>query len=253
MNGDVSRPIVTGINFVMEAIMNTSQIKVWDPFIRIFHWSLVGLFVLAYLTGETEGAIHNWAGYAIILLIATRIIWGFVGSKHARFSDFVRSPAAVLRYLKGVLTGNAPRILGHNPAGGWMVLLLLTSILATGGSGLIVLGLEGGGPLAGQIAPDGWVVSVGNTLGAEEPHVEQDEDDDAQEHLGDRAGSHSETIASTNQGFESAEDAWEEIHEFLANFTVFLVVLHVIGVIFSSIVHRENLVRAMFTGKKPAR
>ena len=231
--------------------MSTPQIKVWDPFVRIFHWALVGLFTLAYLTGESEGAVHNWAGYGIILLIGARIIWGFVGGRHARFSDFVRSPAAVLRYLKGVLSGNAPRTLGHNPAGGWMVLLLLTSILATGGSGLIVLGLEGEGLLAGRIAPDGWVVTVGSTLGAAENHAEYDEvayehDDDS-----DHTGAHT-TTASTDPGLESAEDAWEEIHEFVANFTVLLVLLHVIGVIASSIVHRENLVRAMFTGKKRA-
>lgn len=253
MNGDVSQPIVTGINSVMEAVMNTPQIKVWDFFIRVFHWTLVGLFALAYLTGEIEGAIHNWAGYAIMLLIGARIIWGFVGSKHARFSDFVRSPAAVMRYLKGVLTGDAPRTLGHNPAGGWMVLLLLTSILATGGSGLIVLGLEGGGPLAGQIAPDGWVVTVGNRLGGEESLDEHEEDEKEHENDSDSSSGQSETMLSKNQEFESAEDAWEEIHEFLANFTVFLIVLHVIGVIISSIVHRENLVRAMITGKKPAR
>ncbi len=231
--------------------MRTTQIKVWDPLIRIFHWTLVGLFALAYLTGESEGAVHNWAGYGIMVLIAARIIWGFVGSEHARFTDFVRSPAAAFRYLKGVLTGHAPRSLGHNPAAGWMVLLLLTSILATGGSGLIVLGLEGGGPLAGRIAADGWVVTVANTLGAEQSDTEHEEEE--HENDGDGADRQSGTMVPTNQTFESAEDAWEEIHELLANFTVLLVLLHVIGVIVSSIAHRENLIRAMFTGMKRAR
>ena len=240
--------------------MSTRNIKVWDRFVRIFHWSLVGLFTLAYLTGDDAGTIHVWSGYAIIALIASRIIWGFVGTKHARFSDFVRGPSAVFRYLKGLANGNAARTLGHNPAGGWMVLLLLVSILATAGSGLVVLGLEGEGPMAGRIASDGWIVSVGNTFGGDEgdggkgrEHENGDDDDgykngDSGSVSAVNAGSG--MAAADNQPFESAEDAWEEIHEFFANLTVLLVILHVIGVIVSSIAHRENLVRAMVTGTK---
>jgi len=230
--------------------MSVRAIKVWDPFVRIFHWSLVGLFVLAYFTGDDNDAIHVWAGYTIVLLIVLRIIWGFAGSKHARFSDFVRSPAAAFRYLKEVVRGKAPRFLGHNPAAGWMVLLLLVSILATGASGLIVLGLEGEGPLAGRIAADGWVMAVGTTLGAAESHTEHENDDERHEIENNDTVSRKSTIVSANQSLDSAEDAWEEIHEFLANFTVLLVVLHVAGVILSSIAHRENLVRAMLTGVK---
>jgi len=234
--------------------MRTDTIKVWDPFIRVFHWSLVGLFTLSYVTGETEESVHVWSGYAILVLIALRIIWGFVGSRHARFTDFVRSPAAVSRYLKKEFSGNAPRSLGHNPAGGWMVLLLLLSILATGGSGLIVLGLEGDGPMASHIAADGWIVTVGNTLGESETHENQayKEEEDDHEYEGDRASLHKETSTQANQPLAAAEDTWEEIHEFLANFTVFLVVLHIAGVLISSIAHRENLVRAMFSGMKRA-
>lgn len=233
--------------------MRTDAIKVWDPFIRIFHWSLAGLFTLGYLTGETEGMVHAWTGYGILLLIILRIIWGFVGTEHARFSDFVRSPATVFRYLRGEFSGNAPRTLGHNPAGGWMVLLLLVSILATGGSGLVVLGLEGGGPLAGRIAADGWLVTVGNTLGNGETHENRgyhEEEDD--EHESERPSARNESLTQANQPLAAAEDAWEEIHEFFANFTVLLVLLHIAGVIVSSIAHRENLVRAMFSGKKRA-
>jgi cytochrome b len=233
--------------------MRTDTIKVWDPFIRVFHWSLAGLFTVGYLTGETEGTVHVWTGYGILLLIGLRVIWGFVGTKHARFSDFVRSPATVFRYLRGELSGNAPRTLGHNPAGGWMVLLLLVSILATGGSGLVVLGLEGGGPLAGRIAADGWLVTVGNTLGEGETHENRsyhEEEDD--EHESERPAAHAESLTQANQPLAAAEDGWEEIHEFFANFTVLLVLLHIAGVIVSSIAHRENLVRAMFSGIKRA-
>jgi cytochrome b len=240
--------------------MNTNNIKVWDRFVRIFHWSLAGLFALAYFTGDDAGTIHVWAGYGIVALIASRIVWGFVGSEHARFSDFVRSPSAAFRYLKGLASGKAKRTLGHNPAAGWMVLLLLASILATAGSGLVVLGLEGEGPMAGHIATDGWIVAVGNAVGGDEKsgdkereHEDKD-DDDGHERRDTGATSSgsagSSMTAAQNRPFESAEDAWEEIHEFLANLTVLLVILHVIGVIVSSIAHRENLVRAMFTGLK---
>lgn len=232
--------------------MSARLVKVWDPFVRIFHWSLVALFTLGYLTGEVEGPVHVWAGYGILALIALRVIWGFVGSEHARFSDFVRSPAAAFGYLKGLVKGNAPRTLGHNPAAGWMILLLLASVLATGGSGLVVLGLEGEGPLAGKIAADGWITGVGNALGEGESHDSDDDEDDEEEHgrHGKRMSSDDEGTTASNGAFESAEDAWEEIHEFFANFTVLLVLLHIAGAIASSIAHRENLVRSMFTGLK---
>jgi cytochrome b len=251
--------IVPGINFsIAETAMSTRNINVWDRFVRIFHWSLVGLFTLAYLTGDDAVTVHEWAGYAIVALIASRIVWGFVGSKHARFSDFVRAPSAVFHYLKSLATCNAPRTLGHNPAGGWMVLLLLVSILATAGSGVVVLGLEDEGPLAGHIATDGWIVSVGNTFGGDEgkgdsKHEDEDDDEEYEHGDGRMAGAGnagSQMSATDNQPFESAEDAWEEIHEFLANLTVLLIILHVAGVILSSLAHRENLVRAMITGMK---
>ena len=74
-------------------------IKVWDPFVRVFHWSLAALFLAAYVTGDDAGQMHIAAGYAIAGLIALRIVWGFVGPRHARFSNFVRSPREVLAYL----------------------------------------------------------------------------------------------------------------------------------------------------------
>lgn len=252
MHADDFEAIVPGINFsIAETTMRTRDIKVWDRFVRIFHWSLVVLFTLAYLTGDDAGTVHVWSGYAIVALIASRIVWGFIGSKHARFSDFVRAPSAVFHYLKGLVTGKAARTLGHNPAGGWMVLLLLLSILATAGSGIVVLGLEGKGPMAGHIASDGWIVAVGTTFGGDEDNG-ANERNDAQGDENDehRSSAGSGMAAASDQPFESAEDAWEEVHEFLANLTVLLVILHVAGVILSSIAHRENLVRAMITGMK---
>jgi cytochrome b len=252
MHADDFESIVRASYSSSEATMRTDTINVWDPFIRIFHWSLVGLFTLSYVTGEGEAPVHVWSGYAILVLITLRIIWGFVGTRHARFSDFVRSPAAVFRYLKGELSGNAPRTLGHNPAAGWMVLLLLVSILSTGGSGLIVLGLEGEGPLAGHIGLDGWIVTVGSALRESETHENRayHRDEEDHEYEGDRASVRNETSTQASQPLAAAEDTWEEIHEFLANFTVLLVVLHIAGVLISSVAHRENLVRAMFSGMK---
>ena len=209
--------------------MATGKTRVWDPLIRIFHWSLVAGFSIAWLTGDDAGDLHIYSGYAVIGLITFRLLWGFVGSRYARFSDFIASPAAVVEYLKGIVSGKPRHYLGHNPAGGWMILALLISIAATSYTGLKVYGLEGHGPLAGGTN----IELVPSTAWADE-----DEDDERAEGAeGAEAG-------------EGAEDWWEEIHEFFANLTLFLVFVHVAGVIVSSYVHRENLVKAMLTGDK---
>jgi cytochrome b len=115
--------------------MPPATVKVWDPFVRIFHWSLVGLFAFAFLTGDEWQQPHELAGYAIAGLVAARIVWGFVGSRHARFSTFVRSPNQVFRFLFATARFSAPRYLGHNPAGAAMILALLpaTGVIATTG------------------------------------------------------------------------------------------------------------------------
>jgi len=104
------------------------SVRVWDPFVRIFHWSLVGLFAFAFLTGDEWDSAHEAAGYAVAALVAARIVWGFVGSHHARFSDFVRSPGTVIGYLLDTLSGSARRYIGHNPAGGAMIIALILAI-----------------------------------------------------------------------------------------------------------------------------
>ena len=109
--------------------------RVWDPFVRAFHWSLVGLFIVAFVTGDEVEWLHFAAGYAIAGLVALRVAWGFVGPRHARFRDFVRPPRQVLAYVRDAVRVQAPRYLGHNPAGGAMVLAmlaLLAGISATG-------------------------------------------------------------------------------------------------------------------------
>jgi cytochrome b len=103
-----------------------TMVKIWDPLVRVFHWSLVASFATAWLTAEDWKSLHHFAGYAAGSLIAFRLIWGLVGTRYARFRQFVRSPATVIRYLCDIATGNEARYLGHNPAGGFMILALLT-------------------------------------------------------------------------------------------------------------------------------
>ncbi len=176
--------------------------KVWDPLVRIFHWSLAFFFFLAYLTEDDWMTLHSYAGYSIALLVFFRLVWGVIGTRHARFSDFVTGPKKVISYMKQMIAGKSKRYIGHNPAGAAMILILLTSLTLTVFSGTSLFATEGHGPLAGTF------------------------------------------IASWS------EDALEEIHEFFANFTLFMVVAHVVGVLLSSLLHRENLVRAMITGEK---
>jgi cytochrome b len=115
-----------------------ASIKVWDPFVRVFHWSLAGLFLLAYATGDEIENVHIVAGYTITGLLGLRILWGFVGPRNARFSDFVRSPRAVLAYMRDVALLGAPRYLGHNPAGGAMVVALIVALIVTCTTGYVM-------------------------------------------------------------------------------------------------------------------
>jgi cytochrome b len=112
-------------------------IRVWDPFVRVFHWSLVVLFALAWMTEDLQ-SLHQPVGYAILGLLALRIVWGFAGSGHARFADFVHTPRAALAYVRDLLAGKASRVLGHNPLAGMMVLALMAALIATGASGWLM-------------------------------------------------------------------------------------------------------------------
>src|SRR5262245_6304335 len=98
-------------------------VKVWDPFIRTFHWLLAVLFASAWYTGGIWDSPHLISGYAVVVVVLARIIWGFVGPRYARFSDFVHGPKAIIRFLADTLHMRAPRYVGHNPAGGAMVIV----------------------------------------------------------------------------------------------------------------------------------
>lgn len=167
------------------------KILVWDLPVRLGHWLMVGGFGLAWLTGDSESfrLVHVGAGATVLAVAAFRLPWGFIGSRYARFADFVRGPAAVRAYLFGLLRLQPAHQVGHNPAGGWAIVLLLGLTLLTGLAGWATYADLGGH----------WL---------------------------------------------------EELHEGLATAMLIVVIVHLAGVFTGSLVHGENLVRAMVNGRK---
>lgn len=169
----------------------TTKIKVWDAPVRVFHWLMVLSFAGAYLSAESERwrLLHVTLGYTLGGLVAFRLVWGLVGTRYARFANFVRGPQAVLTYLRSLRNGQPQHHLGHNPAGAVAIVLLLLASVAVVGSG--------------------WAIY--NDVGGE----------------------------------------WlSELHDIAANSMLLVVAIHIAGVLVTSRLHRENLVRAMVTGQK---
>jgi cytochrome b len=110
-------------------------VRVWDPLVRVGHWLLVLSVIVAWLTRHGGGRWHEWIGYLSLTVVAVRFVWGWTGSQHARFADFVRSPRATWQYLCQMLRRREPRHLGHNPLGGWMTVILLLTVALVGLSG----------------------------------------------------------------------------------------------------------------------
>lgn len=104
------------------------RVHVWDPFVRIFHWTVVTGVFTAYFTQDWR-SVHKLVGYVVLTMVVLRIVWGFLGPRHARFADFVRGPREVLTYVRDLLRGREPPSVGHNPLGGMMVVALLTTLL----------------------------------------------------------------------------------------------------------------------------
>lgn len=128
---------------------------VWDWPVRLTHWLLLATVTGSYVThrlGPAQFHYHRWFGYATLVLVTARIAWGFIGTRHARFAAFVRGPVTVARYLAGRLRGSRENFPGHNPAGGWMVLLMLALLAAQGLTGLFANDeIASTGPLYGYV------------------------------------------------------------------------------------------------------
>lgn len=203
---DTREPHESAATRQSKSASEVGEIRVWDIFVRVFHWSLVVAFLVAYVS-EDISLVHVWAGYLVGTLVILRILWGFVGTRYARFSNFVYRPRKVFRYTLHLLGFGGRRYLGHSPAGGAMVLALLVIMLLIVSSGLITLAMsEGTGLLSGGIAMN-----------------------------------------------PSAGRLWKEAHELLADAALVLVLLHICGVLWASLVHGENLTKAMWDGKKRSR
>jgi len=117
----------------------TQAVPAWDLFLRIFHWTLASLMVASVTTGLLGGNLmkwHMWSGYGILGLLAFRLAWGFVGGPTARFAAFLRGPGAVWAHLQDLLRRRPSFHLGHNPLGGWMVVLMLLAVLFQAATGL---------------------------------------------------------------------------------------------------------------------
>jgi len=114
------------------------MVRVWDPFVRVFHWALAASFAVAWLSGEHGEGLHAAAGYVAGGLVLLRVGWGFIGPRYARFAQFVRSPASTVAYLGAIAGGSERRFVGHNPAGGAMIVALLAAIAATSASGWLI-------------------------------------------------------------------------------------------------------------------
>ena len=125
------------------------DIRVWDPWVRLFHWMLVVAVLVAWMAGEAGLAVHVVAGYTVFGLVTWRTGWGFAGPATARFRNFVRPPGEIRAFLLATLRGRPPHHAGHNPAGGAMVVLLLALLLLTTLTGMALYGAQdAGGPLA---------------------------------------------------------------------------------------------------------
>ena len=165
----------------------------WDRVVRVLHWALAATCIAAWVTTEVGLRWHTPAGYAALALVASRVVWGFLGTRYARFAQFLRSPRATWRYARQALRSEAPRYLGHNPLGGWMAVALWAAVALLGFTG--------------------WLFSTDMFWG----------------------------------------EAWlDRTHAVMGWSLLALVALHIAGVVHTARLHRERLVSAMFTGRKPA-
>jgi cytochrome b len=166
-------------------------VRVWDPLVRVFHWTVVLGVALNYFVLSPGKAPHRYVGYGVAVALAVRVGWGFFGSAHARFSDFVTPPRIVVSHLASAMTLRGRRYIGHNPAGGAMILALMTLVALT--------------------CLTGWMQGLDAFWGVE----------------------------------------WvQQMHTLCSNLVVAAVVVHAFAAMAESVLHRENLILAMITGRK---
>ena len=179
--------------------------KIWDLPTRIFHWLLVVLIVLQYLSGEFELLSmqwHFWLGYTTLALIVFRLLWGLFGSQSAQFSSFVRGPITTARYAASLFSKNPQRSVGHNPLGGWSVLVMLLCVLTQAITGLFS---------SDDVSEAGPLV----------------------EHA------------------SAATVRWmTHLHHLNQNILLLLIALHIVAILLHWLLGRENLIAAMFSGRK---
>ena len=169
---------------------DSRTVRVWDPVVRLFHWTVVAGCSINLLLDDGR-LVHRWVGYAVAVTLLVRLVWGFVGSRHARFGDFVPDRTTLRGYVADTLRGRERRYLGHNPLGALMIMTLMAVVAV--------------------VSLTGWLLTLDAYWGSE---------------------------------------MLEEVHEAFANAIVPLVAVHVAGVLYGSLRHGENLVRAMVTGRK---
>ena len=131
-------------------------VAVWDLPLRLFHWVLLLLFIIAYETGSRPQyySVHEAAGFALFGLLIFRLIWGFIGNRAARFSSFLKGPRAAAVHIRELLQGHALPVAGHNPLGGWAIVVMLLLLLIESVSGLFSSTFDYSGPLAPLVSDD---------------------------------------------------------------------------------------------------
>ncbi len=121
----------------MSSNLTPQAVRVWDPFVRIFHWTLVSCVLINYFMLDDGETLHQWLGYLAGALVAARIVWGFIGSEHARFASFMPTPSRLSAHLSRLRAGEHDHHLGHNPLGAVMMLALMALVTAVGVSGFL--------------------------------------------------------------------------------------------------------------------
>lgn len=121
----MSEPPASSSAGVVPVSSETGTIAVWDPFVRLFHWTIVVCCCLNLFVLEEGETAHRFVGYVVAVMLGLRLLWGLVGSRHARFASFFPTPSRLVPYLRDLRRGREPRHVGHNPAGAVMMLLLM--------------------------------------------------------------------------------------------------------------------------------